>query len=95
MGAKFYLNKEQMKKNKQSPMTSFEELAQSDAVKSMGFEYDFRPTGYPDLDAINGLIRLADRYAKEGNIEKANELSNRAQEYLDKIKSKVLTKNKE
>ena len=63
-----------MKKIKQSPMTSFEELAKSDAVKSMGKEKirepecDFRPTGYPDLDTINGLIKLADRYRKEGNI---------------------------
>lgn len=29
-----------MKKNRQSPMTSFEELAKSDAVKSMGFDYE-------------------------------------------------------
>lgn len=60
-----------------------------------GFEYDFRPTGFPELDAINGLIQLADRYARDNNIEKANELSNKAQEALDKIKNKVLTKNKE
>lgn len=59
------------------------------------FEYDFRPTGFPELDAINGLIKLADSYARDGNIEKANELSNKAKEALDKIKSKVLTKNKE
>lgn len=63
--------------------------------KMGGFEYDFRPTRFPELDAINGLIQLADMYARDGNIEKANELSNKAQEALDKIKNKVLTKNKE
>lgn len=61
----------------------------------IGFEYDFRPTGFHELDAINGLIQLADRYARDNNIEKANELSNKAQEALDKIKNKVLTKSKE
>jgi len=56
-------------------------------------EYDFRPTGYPELDAINGLIELADRYAKEGNLEKSEELSNKAEKALDRIKDKVLTKS--
>lgn len=63
--------------------------------RTMGFEYNFRPTGYTDLDAINGLIQLADRYARDGSIEKTNELSNTAQEALDKISNKALTKNEE
>ena len=54
------------------------------------FEYDFRPTGYPDLDAINGLIRLADRYAKDGNIEKYKELSNKAKKALDERYNAVM-----
>lgn len=53
-------------------------------------EYDFRPTGYPDLDAINGLIRLADRYAKEGNIEKYKELSNKAEKALSERYNAVM-----
>lgn len=53
-------------------------------------EYDFRPTGYPDLDAINGLIRLADRYAKEGNIEKCKELSNKAEKALNERYNAVM-----
>ena len=57
-------------------------------------EYDFRPTGYPDLDAINGLIRLAGRYAEEGNIEKYKELSNKAKKALDERYNAVMDTTK-
>lgn len=53
-------------------------------------EQDFRPTGYPDLDAINGLIKLADRYRKEGNIEKCKELSNKVKKALDERYNAVI-----
>lgn len=52
--------------------------------------YDFRPTGYPDLDAINGLIELADRYMKEGNIEKCKELYNKAEKALSERYNAVM-----
>ena len=53
-------------------------------------EYDFRPTGYPDLDAINGLIKLADRYMKESNIEKCKELQNTVKKALDERYNAVM-----
>ena len=54
------------------------------------FEYDFRPTGFPWLDAINGLIKLADRYAKEGNLEKSKELSDKIEKALDEIRNETI-----
>lgn len=49
--------------------------------------YDFRPTGFPELDAINGLIKLAHEYAKNGNLEKSKELASKAETALNEIMS--------
>jgi len=53
-------------------------------------KYDFRPTGFPELDAINGLIKLADKYAEMGNMEKCKELTASIEKALSKIKKAVI-----
>lgn len=55
--------------------------------------YDFRPTGFPELDAINGLISLAAKYAQNGDLEKSRELASKAGAALDKITKTVLKNN--
>lgn len=53
-------------------------------------EYDFSPTGFSELD---GLIRLADKYAEQGNMEKCHELTAEIEEALAMIKNKVIKQN--
>ena len=53
-------------------------------------EYDFSLTNSPELDAINGLIRLADEYTEQGNIEKCHELTAMIADALGKIRDAVI-----
>ena len=58
-------------------------------------EYDFSSTGteFPELDAINGLIKLADEYAERGNMEKYRELCAKVEKALANIKNSVIKQN--
>ena len=47
-------------------------------------------TKFPELDAINGLIRIADEYRKNGEKEKCDELTAKIQKALDRIKNEVI-----
>lgn len=57
-------------------------------------EYDFSSSpDFPELDAINGLIRLADEYAEQGNMEKYHELTAMIEKALARIKNDVIKQN--
>jgi hypothetical protein len=56
-------------------------------------EYDFSPTDFPELDAINGLIKLADEYAERGNMKKYRELCAKVEKALANIKNSVIKQN--
>lgn len=58
-----------------------------------GPEYNFSSTEFPELDAINGLIKLADEYAERGNMEKYRELCAKIEKALARIKNSVIKQN--
>ena len=58
-------------------------------------KFDIKPTGFPELDTIIELIKLADKYAKIGDLEKSNELASKVGTALNKITETVIKENKE
>lgn len=55
--------------------------------------YDFKPKRFPELDAINELIKSAYEYAVNGNLEKSKELYSKAEVTLNKITKKSNGRN--